>query len=90
MQYLEIPFATAIGYLVFGDFPDGLALLGQAFVLGVSHEAYVAAPVAEPEVGVVVPEHKAVFGTTCEHPVGLICAAAGDAKITTRTRKTTA
>ncbi len=30
MQYLEIPFATAIGLLMFGDFPNGLALAGIA------------------------------------------------------------
>ncbi len=28
MQYLEIPFAAAIGLLMFGDFPNGLALAG--------------------------------------------------------------
>ena len=28
MQYLEIPFATLVGLLVFGDLPDGLALVG--------------------------------------------------------------
>ena len=28
MQYLEIPFATLVGLLVFGDLPDGLALIG--------------------------------------------------------------
>ncbi len=28
MQYLEIPFAAAIGLAMFGDFPDGLALAG--------------------------------------------------------------
>lgn len=28
MQYLEIPVATAIGFIVFGDLPDGLATLG--------------------------------------------------------------
>ena len=28
MQYLEIPFATVIGWLVFADFPNGLALTG--------------------------------------------------------------
>ncbi len=28
MQYLEIPFATLIGWLVFRDLPDGLALAG--------------------------------------------------------------
>ncbi|MWD27644.1 EamA family transporter [Aquicoccus sp. SCR17] len=30
MQYLEIPFATAIGWLMFHDLPDGLAALGIA------------------------------------------------------------
>ncbi len=33
MQYLEIPFAAAIGFLVFGDFPDGLALVGIAVTI---------------------------------------------------------
>ena len=28
MQYLEIPIATIVGFVVFGDFPNGLALLG--------------------------------------------------------------
>jgi len=28
MQYLEIPFATLVGWLVFHDFPNGLALVG--------------------------------------------------------------
>lgn len=28
MQYLEIPFATFIGWLVFGDLPDGIAMIG--------------------------------------------------------------
>ncbi len=28
MQYLEIPFATIIGFVVFGDWPNGLAMLG--------------------------------------------------------------
>ncbi|GFE63458.1 membrane protein [Litoreibacter roseus] len=28
MQYLEIPFATMIGYLIFQDWPNGLAFLG--------------------------------------------------------------
>lgn len=28
MQYLEIPVATLIGWLIFRDFPDGLALIG--------------------------------------------------------------
>lgn len=30
MQYLEIPFATLTGWLVFGDLPNGLAALGIA------------------------------------------------------------
>ena len=30
MQYLEIPFATLIGWLVFGDLPNGLAAAGIA------------------------------------------------------------
>ncbi|MBP7000339.1 MAG: DMT family transporter [Amaricoccus sp.] len=30
MQYLEIPFATLIGFLVFGDLPDGMAAAGIA------------------------------------------------------------
>jgi drug/metabolite transporter (DMT)-like permease len=30
MQYLEIPFATLIGFLVFGDLPDGIAAAGIA------------------------------------------------------------
>ncbi len=33
MQYLEIPFATAIGWLVFKDFPNGLALIGIAITI---------------------------------------------------------
>jgi drug/metabolite transporter (DMT)-like permease len=28
IQYLEIPLATAVGWLVFGDLPDGLAAIG--------------------------------------------------------------
>ena len=30
IQYLEIPFATLLGCLVFGDLPNGLAALGIA------------------------------------------------------------
>ena len=30
MQYLELPFATLIGWPIFGDLPDGLAALGIA------------------------------------------------------------
>ena len=33
MQYLEIPFATAIGLALFGDFPNGLALAGIAVTI---------------------------------------------------------
>ncbi|RAH98841.1 EamA/RhaT family transporter [Acuticoccus sediminis] len=33
-QYLEIVSATAIGYLVFGEFPDPLTWLGTAIILG--------------------------------------------------------
>jgi len=28
MQYLEIPFGTLLGWLIFGDLPDGLAAVG--------------------------------------------------------------
>lgn len=34
MQYLEIPCAALIGLLMFGDFPDGLALAGVGVVVG--------------------------------------------------------
>jgi len=34
MQYLEIPFATLIGWVVFRDFPDGLALTGILITMG--------------------------------------------------------
>lgn len=34
MQYLEIPVATVVGYLVFKDFPNGLALIGIAITIG--------------------------------------------------------
>jgi drug/metabolite transporter (DMT)-like permease len=34
IQYLEIPFATLIGYLVFGDLPNGVAALGIAVTIG--------------------------------------------------------
>ncbi len=33
MQYLEIPFGTLIGWLAFGDFPNGLALAGIAVTI---------------------------------------------------------
>ena len=33
IQYLEIPFATLIGYLVFGDLPNGIAALGIAVTI---------------------------------------------------------
>ena len=34
MQYLEIPIAAVIGLIVFGDFPNGLALWGIAVTIG--------------------------------------------------------
>lgn len=34
MQYLEIPFATIIGWLIFRDLPNGLAALGIAITIG--------------------------------------------------------
>jgi drug/metabolite transporter (DMT)-like permease len=34
MQYLEIPFATIIGWLIFKDLPNGLAALGIAITMG--------------------------------------------------------
>ncbi len=34
MQYLEIPFATLLGYLVFDDLPNGLAAVGIAVTIG--------------------------------------------------------
>ena len=34
MQYLEIPFATFVGWLVFHDLPDGLAALGILVTIG--------------------------------------------------------
>jgi drug/metabolite transporter (DMT)-like permease len=33
MQYLEIPFATLIGWLIFSDLPNGLAALGIAITI---------------------------------------------------------
>ena len=34
IQYLEIPCATLIGLLVFGELPDGLATFGIAVTIG--------------------------------------------------------
>ncbi|MEL6641272.1 MAG: DMT family transporter [Pseudomonadota bacterium] len=34
MQYLEIPFGTAIGWLIFQDLPNGLAALGICITVG--------------------------------------------------------
>ena len=34
MQYLEIPVAAIVGWLIFSDFPNGLALLGIAITIG--------------------------------------------------------
>ncbi|MDX5402558.1 MAG: EamA/RhaT family transporter, partial [Rhodobacterales bacterium] len=33
MQYLEIPFATFIGWLIWRDLPDGLAAVGIAITV---------------------------------------------------------
>lgn len=33
MQYLEIPFATVIGFFLFGDLPNGLAAIGIAITM---------------------------------------------------------
>ena len=33
MQYLEIPVAALVGWLVFRDFPDGLALFGISITI---------------------------------------------------------
>lgn len=34
MQYLEIPFGTAIGWLIFSDLPNGLAAIGICITIG--------------------------------------------------------
>lgn len=34
MQYLEIPFGTAIGWLIFSDLPNGLAAVGICITVG--------------------------------------------------------
>lgn len=34
MQYLELPVATLLGYMVFGDFPNTLTLTGIAIIIG--------------------------------------------------------
>lgn len=34
MQYLEIPFSTLIGWVIFREFPDGLALAGIGVTIG--------------------------------------------------------
>ncbi len=34
IQYLEIPIATAVGWLVFRDLPNGLAAIGIAIIMG--------------------------------------------------------
>ena len=33
-QYFELPVATFFGYLVFGDFPNSLGLLGMSIIIG--------------------------------------------------------
>jgi drug/metabolite transporter (DMT)-like permease len=51
MQYLEIPFTTLLGWLVFGDLPNGVAALGIAvtvaaglYVIHREHRASLATP----------------------------------------------
>lgn len=34
LQYFELPVATLLGYLVFGDFPNALTLIGIAIIIG--------------------------------------------------------
>lgn len=34
LQYMELPVATLLGYLVFGDFPNALTLTGIAIIIG--------------------------------------------------------
>ena len=34
LQYLELPVATLLGFLVFGDFPNALTLTGIAIIIG--------------------------------------------------------
>lgn len=53
MQYLEIPFATLIGWLIFRDLPNGLAALGICITMGaglyiILRERANAAPPARP------------------------------------------
>lgn len=51
VQYLEIPFATVIGLIVFGDLPDGLAAVGMMIIVAaglyvVHREATIARQIA--------------------------------------------
>ena len=34
IQYLEIPIATLVGFAVFGDWPDALAMVGICITMG--------------------------------------------------------
>ena len=34
LQYIEIVSATTLGFLVFGDFPDGWTMVGIAIIVG--------------------------------------------------------
>ena len=52
MQYLEIPFATLIGWIIFGDLPNGLAALG----IGVTIAAGLYIVVRERAMSRVVPQ----------------------------------
>lgn len=52
MQYLELPFATLVGWVIFGDLPNGLAAAGIAVTLAaglyVVHREHRAARLAPP------------------------------------------
>lgn len=58
MQYIEIPFATVVGFAIFGDLPGSLASFGIAITIGAGlyivireraiHRARLPAPLSEP------------------------------------------
>ena len=78
MQYLELPFATLIGWLIFGDLPNGLAALGIAVTLAaglyVIHRERAAASPSRPPSS---PASAAASGRSARHETAtrkcLIC-----------------
>ncbi len=62
MQYLEIPFATFFGWLIFHDLPDGLAALGILITIGsglyVIYRERIAAGMAQQQVALAKPTVK--------------------------------